>query len=325
MRNRKSFLQMRNSPSKQKGLVLIDIVLGGALLLVLLSAYAKWEIDKTERELADSAKTKLEYIIEKSQMYYMARIYVDGNEPTDTSNYPSSYDDLTDKGYIAKCSSQDEMNNKCVDYSLLPIGGGEAVVFNVSTDTDGYAQLKLSFDLSNESNAKRKNLIRQSVIKVPGYTMDDDVVTITVTRPGSALAFDNVVLRDGTHDMTDDWDFGGTAKLENVKDITFEGLTDRTALTGIVKNGSVYVEDQNGAVVTKPECPAGYNPTITTYFIGTGGDTEFTEMGNIDTYYRSTSPTTWQVNIRFAALKSGETSRAWQYTGNVGYWTWCDL
>lgn len=310
---------------KQRGILLVDVMLGVILFIFLLTAFARYQNHQYLVTQAEMAKTRVNYIIDKAKSYYMARIVVDGNDPADSANFPSSYDDLTDAGYINECSSSDESSNLCVDYSNLPIGEGEVINFTVSSDSDGYPVLDLDFDLGQETNQSKKNLLLENLSGVAGFSMDsDDNVTISVTRPGSAATYENFVKRDGSTAMTGDWDYGSSATLENVVDITFEGITDRTAITSLFKNGSTYIDSSSGYSVSKPDCPSGYSPTITTYFIGTGGSTEYTEVSNIDTWFESNS-STWDIFVRFAAYDSSTGGRSWVYQGNVGYFTWCDL
>ena len=314
-----------NTPHKtQSGFLMLDLLIGMVVILIVLSIWAKWQNTQYLENQARMVEQRLEHIIDKSQQYYMSRVIVDGNATTDTDNYPSDYIDLTDAGYIDECSDSEQADYKCVDYSDLPVGGGEEVDFNVTTDTDGWPVLELSFDISNEPSEKQKYLVQKTVGQIPGYTMNNEIITITVSRPGTALAYDSLVHTDGSVPMENNWDYGGVA-LENVSDIAFTDLTDRTAITGLLKNGSEYIDSSIGVTVAKPSCPSGYSATISTYFIGTGGDTQYAEVSNIDTWWESSSASNWTIHTRFIGRNIVDSNLSLIYQGNVGYFTWCDL
>lgn len=317
-------LSNSNKLKKQSGFLMIDLLLGMTAILVLMAMWAKWQNTQYLENQARMVRERIEYIIDKSQQYYMSRVIVDGNPSTDTDNYPSSYSVLTDADYINACSATEEANYECVDYSALPVGEGETVVFNVTTDADGWPELELSFDISSETNTKQKHLVQKSVGQIPGYSMTSDVVTITVSRPGTALAYDSLVHTDGSVTMKENWDYGGVA-LENVSDISFTDLPDRTAITGLLKNGSEYIDDSGGYDVSKPSCPTGYTPTIATYYIGTGGTKQYAEVSNIDTWWVSNGTSDWTIYTRFIGREAADSDLDFIYQGNVGYFTWCDL
>ncbi|WP_431787499.1 hypothetical protein [Vibrio harveyi] len=238
---------------------------------------------------------------------------------------------LQSAGYIPTCSGTDQANGLCVDSTVLPwgTGSGEEITISRRLDAQGYPQAVISFDLSTESREDMRRRFRSQLSRLFGYLENaSGQVTYAIDRPSQALMMDGFVSRDGDRDMTGtDWDYGGTATLDNVVDVSYTGITDRTAITGLLKNGSKIVTSSAGVPVSKPTCPSGYTPTITTYLVGIGYDTEYTEVGNVDTWYTDSGSSTWTVFLRFAALDLTHSAsvRTWHHRGSVGYFTWCDL
>ncbi|WP_133638271.1 hypothetical protein [Photobacterium lutimaris] len=256
----------------------------------------------------------------------MNKTIVDGLSPTDMDAFPSSWNDLINGGYIDAC---DNTTGLCADYRYLPWGdgaNGQLITLTRRADSYGYPEVELSFSLTSESHIERQRVIRSHISSIPSYQEDGSTgqVTYRVQRPGSALTLENFVKTDGSTPMTDHWDFGTDYYIDNVADMSLAGVTDRTVVTGLLKAGSVAVSSSAGAQVQKPSCPTGYTPEITTHFIGLGGNSVYTEVGNIDTW-PSDSGSNWNVHVRFAGLLNGETERKWHYKGNVGYLTWCEF
>ncbi|WP_210467457.1 hypothetical protein [Vibrio crassostreae] len=259
----------------------------------------------------------------------MDRLLVDNTASTDITIYPQNMAELQAGGLIPVCSAADFQNQLCVDYTVLPwgAGAGEQIIISRRLDANGFAQATITFNVNTEQREDMRRLFRRELGKVFGYTEDAaGQVTYTIDRPSESVMLSGFVSTDGQTPMQPgSWDFGGSTTLDNVQDISFAGITDRTAITGLLKNGSVSVTNLGGVRVTKPSCPATYSPTITTYLIGLGGNTEYSEVGNFDTWYEDISSTEWSVHIRFAGLRVGQTTRAWHYVGGVGFFTWCDL
>ncbi|MDN2483974.1 hypothetical protein [Vibrio agarivorans] len=320
-----------SSLKRQKGaIMLIDLGIGLVVVLFVIVSITMYLRAETEKKVAEAARERVEFTIDRIQQHYMDRMIVDGNAANDINNYPSQYNDLITREYIEECSDADARNHLCVDLSVMPWGNGAGEDISISRrlDSYGYPEALIEFNIDSEPREKMQRLFRGQLNRIPGYVEDaSGNVSIRIPRPGQAMDYDNLVSRDGERDMTGtSWNYGGTATLDNVVDMSFTGITDRTAISGLLKNGSVRVTSSSGTSVAKPSCPDGYHPTITTYVIGVGGNKEYTELGNIDTWYVN-GTSNWTVHLRFAGLDPSDSSseRAWHYNGSVGYFTWCDL
>ena len=119
-------------------------------------------------------------------------------------------------------------------------------------------------------------------------------------------------------------DYGGFY-LDNVRDISFTGLTDRTALTGTVKVGSLVTSGATGTSVAKPTCPTDYQPRIEVAVKG------ITATGS-DLPYNLKAVAAWAVDngvdwlVRYRATgEDVDGVKTYFDDGAVTYFTWCDF
>lgn len=314
------------SLKKQYGLLTIDVLLGYTAILSMLVAgsyFFQQEINKARGKLSQD---RISYVIDQISRYYMNKTIVEGLSPKDPTAFPDSWTQLIDGHYIDSC---DNTTGLCTDYRYLPWGPGEngqEITLTHKIDSYGYPEIELSFDISTETHLGRQRTIRSYLSSIPTYQEDGDtgLVTYRIQRPGMAIQLDSFVRTDGTTPMKDHWDYGTDFYLDNVADMSLSGITDRTVLTGLLKAGSVSISSSEGVEVEKPDCPVGYEPEISSYFIGLGGSAVYTEIGNIDTW-TSDAGESWKVHVRFAGLLDGDSARKWHNRGNVGFLTWCDF
>ncbi|QFT13400.1 hypothetical protein [Vibrio sp. THAF190c] len=322
---------MNRQPSlrkKQKGDLLVNVALGLIVLIVIAVSGARVLRNLKQEQLANIAVNRIMTVQDAAQRHFMESV-LSGSAPDSLNNYPLNINELIADGYIDACSDANEVAGLCLNQTKLPwvTAGNADVVLNLvrfSDPADNYPAFRLSFDISNIQPIRFRNVVRSKLIEIPNYTEAGGVVTITFTRPGTAVTMDSLVSRDGSDPMTADWDYGGFY-LDNVRDISFTGLTDRTALTGTVKVGSLVTSGATGTSVTKPTCPTDYQPRIEVAVKG------ITATGS-DLPYNLKAVAAWAVDngvdwlVRYRATgEDVDGVKTYFDDGAVTYFTWCDF
>lgn len=314
--------------NKQRGDLLINVALGLVVIIVLLVAGAHLLRNFKNEQLANVAVKRIETIADAAQRHFMQSI-IAGNATDSLNNYPINTAELITDGFIDPCSNADELAGLCLNITKMPwVDALNADVFVTLTrftdPADNYPAFNLSFDISNITPIKFRNIVRSKMIRFPDYTEAGGVITIGFTRPGTAVTMDNLVKKDGTEPMLNDWDYGGFY-LDNVRDISFSGVNDRTALTGSVKVGSLVTSGTSGTSVPKPTCPSDYVARIEVSVKGV------TAVGSALPYnlkavasWAVDNGTDWLVRYR-ATAEDVNGVKTYFHDGAVTYFTWCDF
>ncbi|MDF9399135.1 hypothetical protein [Vibrio sp. 1180_3] len=318
---------------KQSGDALLATLMALVILIVISIMIAKaarvWQYEL----IAKTAVKRINTVHEAMQRAYIDGITV-GTPPTSIATYPADATALISQGYLNDCTIAQENAGQCISLVKLPwVTTGNAdqlmTIAPFIDPADNYPAFRITFSLAGIQPLKKQMIIRKEISQLPSYTEDaSGNVTMQFTRPGSSIAQDNLVRRDGTTKMTNDWDYGNF-DLNNVKyindvdDISFKGVTDRTALTGSIKMGSTIVTNSSGKTITKPSCPVGYSPQIQVWTVSLGTTDLQYNVKNFAAWDVN-SGANWKVYFRSTAENSSGT-RTYFYQGVVGYATWCDF
>lgn len=318
---------MRKSRRSQRGDALITTSLALVVLIILSVMLARYLQTLSYQNRANLALTRIENVVDAMQRAYMANMVL-GVAPNSINAYPGNGAALIAAGYLENCIAADEANGLCINRLKLPwvdsSNNDETIDITTFIDpADNHPAFTVTFSLGNIYPVKQRNIIRTRISQLPDYTEDgSNNVTITYTRPGSEVSLENLVRRDGSTPMTADWDFGDVY-LDNVKDISFTGISDRTALTGSLKLGSVLVSSSAGVSVAYNTCQAGYTPQIEVWTQSLGTSTLQYNVKAFASWYVDDG-SKWIVHFRSTAENSSGT-KTYYYTGTVVYATWCDF
>ncbi len=313
---------------KQRGDLLINVSLGLVALTIIMLAGAQLLRNLKNEQIAKVAVKRIELIEEAAQRHYFEAM-ISGSAPDSLNNYPASVNELVLDGHLDNCTNANELAGLCINVTKMPwvSAGNNDVFVNLTRfldPADNYPAFRLSFDISNIQPIGFRNVVRSKLMQFPNYTEAGGVVSMTFKRPGTAVSLNTLVNRDGTTPMNDDWDFGNHY-LDNVKDISFNGVTDRTALTGSVKIGSLVTSGTSGSPITKPSCPTDYEPRIEVSVKG------ITATGSALPYnlkavaaWAVDSGANWLVRYR-ATGEDVNGNKTYFNDGAVTYFTWCDF
>lgn len=316
--------------SKQKGAFLISVGLGlGALIVIgMVIAHAMRQAGYEQK--ANLAYTRIETVHDAMQAAYMHAIQT-GTTPDSLTAYPDSADSLIALGFISECTEDDEFDGLCINQIKLPwvdtSNNDQRIEILTSIDpTDNYPVFRLNVSIQGLQPVQLRNIVRAKLAQLPNFTDDGTGnLSFQFKRPGSSFAFENLVSRAGDTTMLDTWDYGAQY-LDNVKDISFTGITDRSAITGMVKFGSEFIGNNAGKTVEKPSCPAGYQPAIEVWAVGAGGDNENNLAYNMRSFaaWYVDNGISWQLYFRVLGENSNGTPTFF-YEGAVTYATWCEF
>lgn len=314
--------------SKQRGDLLINVSLGLVALTVIMLAGAQFFKKLKNEQIANVAVKRIEIIEEAAQRHYFEAMTT-GSAPDSLNNYPSSVNELVLDGHLDSCTNANEIAGLCINVTKMPwvSAGNNDVFVNLTRfvdPADNYPAFRLSIDISNIQPIGFRNVVRSKLMRFPNYSEAGGVVTMSFRRPGTAVSLNTLVSRDGSSPMTDDWDFGNHY-LDNVKDISFNGVTDRTALTGSVKIGSLVTSGTAGTPITKPTCPTDYEARIEVSLKGvTANGSALPYNLKAIAAWAVDNGANWLVRYR-ATGEDVNGNKTYFNDGAVTYYTWCDF
>lgn len=315
---------------KQHGVGLISFALALLGATIFLLGIAQYLQALKYENLTNITAKRFEHLQNAAQRHYMDSIQSGAATTKSIKAYPADVKELINDGYIEKCTASNEQAGLCIDQSKLPWVDSSNVDMKMSVNpvidpSDSYPAFDISFDIGNVQPIKFRNLIRSKMIQFANYSERNNVITIRTTRPGTALAYDAFVLKDGSKKMDDNWDFGAVY-LDNVKDMSFSGVNDRTALTGSIKIGSKYIRGSAGEYVPKPTCPSGYESKIEVLVKAISGKSSAlpNNLKAVAAWWSHGNSSNWKVHYR-ATGEDGAGNKRYFYEGSVTYFTWCDF
>ncbi|CAH1574335.1 hypothetical protein THF1A12_1250001 [Vibrio jasicida] len=232
--------------------------------------------------------------------------------------FPTNLNDLVtpDEQFWINCTTADEAARRCVrpDYlpwSSLRIGyeAGRKTV-TIGSDLRDIAYAQLTFPLSSTAiQPIYRAKWATELLKVPyAKALSNGDITVMVYDPLLSQLYDEFLQRDGSVQLTDDWDVGGDYGITNTKEVTILNSdgTQKVISHGLVDIYTVKHQDW----VIKPSCPTGTQPYIA---LGIGNiyiSKEFELTGSQKPYLLSERADAWQVGleVRVKSLITGDLS-----------------
>lgn len=321
----------RTYRTKTSGFTIAELLVSVSIMAVVLLFIAKGMDSFKTLSKATTVKWRVQHVADAMQRYYTDYV-IGGGDPTYVTGYPADMDTLKASPYLNACTAEQAIAGECIDFAVLPIGGGEPLTITTSI-VGGYPEFALSFSIASAETNQYYRDLKMELSKIAGFTLDTatDIVTIQYQRPGNLVNMNNKVSRDGSTPMTNDWDFGGfdldnVRFIKEVEDISIKGVNDRTVLTGLRNTGSVIVRNNNGVLTPKPTCPTGYTPQIEVSKVGTGVSSVIYEPRN-DLAWTIDEGTQWRIMYRVSGKKTNTSSTPHSiiYEGVVAYSTWCGV
>lgn len=316
----------------QRGLGLLDVLFAIALLGLVYAGVAKWALINKEKNAAQDYRNRIEHVVEALQKYQYQQKTI--KPPVAViDQFPTNLNDLVtpDEQFWINCTAADEAARRCVrpDYlpwSSLRIGyeAGRKTV-TIGSDLRDIAYAELTFPLSGSAIAPiYRAKWATELLKVPyAKALSNGDITVMVYDPLLSQLYDEFLQRDGSVQLTDDWDVGGRYSITNIQDVT---IANSDGTQKIVSKGLVDIYTvKHGDLVKKPACPDGMNPDIA---LGIGQiyiDKNYELTGSQKPYIEpiGTNDEHWQVGleIRVKSLTTGEFKKV--NTGEITAFTQC--
>lgn len=315
---------------RQKGFTLIETLIALSLFALAVTGFFRmWNIYK-EAHAADNYRAQIELVIEALQKYqYQQRTL--GVSKID--EFPTNLTDLvtTDEQFWINCSTADETARRCVRPDFLPwtsqrikYSAGHKTVTVGATRKD-IAFAELTFPLSAtviKPDYRAKWAAKLMTLPYAKQQTNGDI-KVTVYDPLIAQVYDAFLQKDGSVQLTDDWDIGGEHAIMNAKDYTLKNADGSQTLVsqGLSNFYSVKHKDK----VPKPRCPIGLKSSIKLALGYIRIEKEYQLVGSQKPYLIKSgeTPTEWQVGleIRVKNLDTGDFGKA--NTGEIIAITQC--
>lgn len=254
--------------NKQRGFTLIEIAIVIAFLGILAVGGIRVGQSIARDTSAQVVKSRVEYVMDTIDRYYMHRVSVDGVGSQDPAAFPPDINTLQSSGFIPPCPSAQATAGLCIDYSVIPftsVAAGQPIALASRLD-NGEPLLDINFPLSTMSDVELRVAVIAALASIPGFTIDaSDNVKIVMQRPGQLAQMAGFVQTDGTKEMINDWNTGphdinvggdlssSNLSTGNVSAASVSSTGDITSGTNITASGNV---------------TAGGNVTATGDFIG---------------------------------------------------------
>ena len=235
--------------NRQSGYTLIEltIVLGVVAFLGTM-AFNELKQDKIEGEAKKQAARIVEVFTKASERY---QVQAKNTGIIAPSNFPSSVQVLVNEGYLQNCTPTEASVGDCRPMTETLWGDTISVRAYGVGGNPTIPRFELTTPLDKVPASYRDNIAGELLSILPFAKVSGTSIVAEIGRPGTEIAHDNFYLLDGSRPLTGTMKAAGNA-IEDVKDISIAGLTNRTVLSGL---GWSSVQ-QNSQTVPVVNCPS---------------------------------------------------------------------
>lgn len=306
---------------RQRGLGLLDVLFAIALIGIIYAGGLGVWMNYKEKHAAEIYRVRVEQIIEALQKYqYQQKTIKPEVDPV--FEFPVHLNDIVteDEQFWINCTYADEAAHRCIQPDYVP-WTTERIVYTSGTKEvtvggagSSYAKVmsyaQMTFPLSSSViEPKYRAKWVTELLKLPYAKVDErgDVV-VAVYDPLISQLYDEFLQRDGSVELTNDWDVGGGYSVTNARDYT---ILNSDGTQKIVSQGLVDIYTvKHGDRVKKPACPEGTSPHLAMSLgqIYIDNDHELTGSQKPFIQLDGTNDEHWQVGleIRVKSLITGE-------------------
>ncbi|ENC9557782.1 MULTISPECIES: type II secretion system protein [Aeromonas] len=172
------------------------------------------------------------------------------NNTVTPTNFPSSIQVLINEGYIRNCTVSDASAGNCRPMTETLWGDAISVRTYGVAGNPTIPRFELTIPLAKVPADQRNDVAAGLLSSLPFATVSGTNIVAEIGRPGTEVAHDNFYMLDGSRALKGNMNAAGYA-IENVKDLSISGLTNRTVLSGLAW-GNV---QQNNQIVSLVSCP----------------------------------------------------------------------
>ncbi|WP_108653095.1 hypothetical protein [Dongshaea marina] len=240
----------------QKGLVLIDLLIAVSTIAVLVILFQLFMQKQLEKDKISNQVKRVEQVY-KAELAYYVNTLKSTKIPNITNNWTNSFTTLMNGGYLPGCTDTEYRSGQCIPSQKTLWDEDISLSVTTTPAGDAVVDMTVPFHSSRIGSVQDKERLANAIavhlpmakVERTGNNFD---VTMTIQRPGTEVAHEELVRRDGTATLTGEWDVGNQG-ITNVRDMTIHGLTDRTVLQGLTYTNMV----KNLTIVPRLICPIG--------------------------------------------------------------------
>ncbi|MEZ8822531.1 hypothetical protein AB4425_17315 [Vibrio sp. 10N.261.51.A1] len=291
-----------NSVFKQRGVGLVEFILTLVLSLIVFIAALPFYNDYQTDKKAKAYGEHIRGLIERIHQYQYYKITEEDVDSTSKASWPATLDNLMNdypEQYWGSCTIDQELNGECKLPDYVPWSPSRLSTYFYTDLTHIPAfneHLVIRIPLSElASDPKEWTRYSNVLIDIPGAKRSGHDIHITLRQATLALMYENIVMRDGSVTLTEDWDIGGEHGITNAKDYLI-AASDGSQIS--VSKRLVTIEGvSHGETVRKPACSEGLSPNLILSIGEIKLSTEHAELSEFKAYIKSQNDNYWTVAI----------------------------
>ncbi|OLF56813.1 hypothetical protein BTN33_22770 [Aeromonas veronii] len=233
-----------------KGFTLLELMV--VLSILSIAAFYVFE-DQKEQRLFDKSVSQVKRIedvlIKASERYQVQSKSGGGVTP---AYFPASIQVLLNEGYLSGCTPTESTSGVCAPMTHTLWGEPiTARAYGVGGNPS-IPRFELTIPLAMIPISQRDQVAATMLERLPFAKVTGTNIITEIGRPGTEISHDGFYLLDGSRPLTGSMKAAGNA-IEDVKDMTIDGLSNRTMLSGLAWNNV----QQNSQPVNLVNCPPG--------------------------------------------------------------------
>lgn len=312
-----------NSPFKQRGVGLVEFILTLVLSLIIFIAALPFYNDYQTDKKAKAYSEHIRGLIERIHQYQYYKITEEGVDATSQASWPTTLDNLMNdypEQYWGSCTIDQELNSECKlpDYVPWSPSRLQTYFYTDLTHIPVFNEhLVIRIPLHElDKNAKEWTRWSSVLIDIPGAKRAGNDIDITLRQATLALMYENIVMRDGSVTLTEDWDVGGAHGITNAKDVTLRA-SDGSQIP-VSSKLSESTTARHGEWVDKPQCISGQTAQANLSIASIDVDTRYyTLLGGLKPYILSQTATQWRVGMSISVKVNSTGQEAVITSGEV--------
>lgn len=313
--------------NKIKGFSMLEALLVIGVLGVVLAFTIPLYMTKMKR---DETVYYVDYLLSVSDAlreYQYHKVTVEKVNPGTIESWPTDLEALMNDytgTFWTPCSEAQQAQSLCKRPDRIPWTTTKLAYHVETFGNDSYAYLTVAMP---PKDTPEYHLWLAPFSHLPHVEIDPSAnqVRIKVQDLSMAKMYQDLLHRDGSTTLTNDWDAGGEHGIVNVKDITITNADgSQTSVAAGLTRGVGMSEHEEW--VTKPACPTNLSPQIMTSFSGLVPDivtNDFDNLGPANVGILDETASQWQLMLNYTAIRNDDGEKWILNEGSINYLTFC--